>query len=74
MATKFDFDSLVDVVASSLLAVSADSTAELELEFELLVGSAPQPKTVNNESNESNESMATEFRVNFKCVCITKSD
>ncbi len=68
MATKFDFDSLVDVVASSLLAVSADSTAELELEFELVVGSAPQPKTV------SNESMATKFRVNFKCVCITKSD
>ena len=74
MATKFDFDSLVDVVASSLLAVSADSadsTAELELESELVVGSAPQPKTV---SNESNESTATKFRVNFKCVCITKSD
>ena len=71
MATKLDFDSLVDVVASSLLAVSADSTAELELEFELVVGSAPQPKTV---SNESNESTATKFRVNFKCVCITKSD
>lgn len=71
MATKFDFDSLVDVVASSLLAVSADSTAELELEFELVVGSAPQPKTV---SNESSESTATKFRVNFKCVCITKSD
>ena len=68
MATKFDFDSLVDVVASSLLAVSADSTAELELESVLVVGSAPQPKTV------SNESMATKFRVNFKCVCITKSD
>ena len=68
MATKFDFDSLVDVVASSLLAVSADSTAELELESVIAVGSAPQPKTV------SNESMATKFRVNFKCVCITKSD
>ncbi|MBJ7271773.1 MAG: hypothetical protein JHD11_05000 [Ilumatobacteraceae bacterium] len=68
MATKFDFDSLVDVVASSLLAVSADSTAELELESVIVVGSAPQPKTV------SNESMATKFRVNFKCVCITKSD
>ena len=66
MATKFDFDSLVDVVASSLLAVSADSTAELE--FKLAVGSAPQPKTV------SNESTATKFRVNFKCVRITKSD
>ena len=50
MATKFDFDSLVDVVALSLLAVSADSTAELELESELVVGSAPQPKTVSNES------------------------
>ena len=71
MATKLDFDSLVDAVASSLLAVSADSTAELELEFELVDGSAPQPKTV---SNESNESTATKFRVNFKCVCITKSD
>ena len=71
MATKLDFDSLVDVVASSLLAVSADSTAELELEFELVVGSAPQPKTVINESNEST---GTKFRVNFKCVCITKSD
>ena len=74
MATKFDFDSLVDVVASSLLAVSADSadlTDELELEFELVVGSAPQPKTV---SNERSESTATKFRVNFKCVCITKSD
>ena len=68
MATKFDFDSLVDVVASSLLAVSADSTAELELESVIAVGSVPQPKTV------SNESMATKFRVNFKCVCITKSD
>ncbi len=68
MATKFDFDSLVDVVASSLLAVSADSTAELELESVIVDGSAPQPKTV------SNESMATKFRVNFKCVCITKSD
>ena len=71
MATKFDFDSLVDVAASSLLSVSADSTAELELEFELVVGSAPQPKTV---SNERSESTATKFRVNFKCVCITKSD
>ena len=74
MATKFDFDSLVDVVASSLLAVSAysaDFTDELELEFELVVGSAPQPKTV---SNESSESTATKFCVNFKCVCITKSD
>ena len=71
MATKLDFDSLVDVVASSLLAVSADSTAELELEFELVVGSAPQPKTVGNESSEST---ATKFRMNFKCVCITKSD
>ncbi len=68
MATKFDFDSLVDVVASSLLAVSADSTAELELESVIVDGSAPQPKTV------SNESMATKFRVNFKCVCIIKSD
>ena len=68
MATKFDFDSLVGVVASSLLAVSAGSTAELELESVIVVGSAPQPKTV------SNESMATKFRWNFKCVCITKSD
>ena len=68
MATKFDFDSLADVVASSLLAVSADSTAELELESVIVVGSAPQPKTV------SNERMATKFRVNFRCVCITKSD
>jgi len=68
VATKFDFDSLVGVVASSLLAVSADSTAELELEIELAVGSAPQPKTV------SNESTATKFRMNFKCVRITKSD
>ncbi len=68
MATKFDFDSLAVVVASSLLAVSADSTAELELESVLADGSAPQPKTV------SNESMATKFRVNFKCFCITKSD
>ena len=68
MATKFDFDSLVDVVASSLLAVSVDSTAELELEFVIVVGSAPQPKTV------SNESTATKFRVNFKCVRIAKSD
>ena len=68
MATKFDFDSLVDVVASSLLAVSADSTAKLELESVIAVGSAPQPKTV------SNESTATKFRVNFKCVRITKSD
>jgi hypothetical protein len=68
VATKFDFDSLVDVVASSLLAVSAGSTAELKLEFELVDGSAPQPKTV------SNESTATKFRVNFKCVRITKSD
>jgi hypothetical protein len=68
VATKFDFDSLAGVVASSLLAVSADSTAELELEFELVDGSAPQPKTV------SNESTATKFRVNFKCVRITKSD
>ena len=72
MATKFDFDSLVDVVASSLLAVSADSAdSTAELELELVVGSAPQPKTVINESNEST---ATKFRVNFKCVCITKSD
>ena len=71
MATKFDFDSLVDVVALSSVSESADASDELELEFELLVGSAPQPKTV---SSESNESMATEFRVNFKCVCITKSD
>ena len=68
MATKFDFDSLVGVVASSLLAVSAGSTAELELESVIVDGSAPQPKTV------SNESMATKFRVNFKCVRITKSD
>ena len=74
MATKFDFDSLVDVVALSSVSESADASDELELEFELLDGSAPQPKTVSNESNESNESMATEFRVNFKCVCITKSD
>lgn len=69
MATKFDFDSLVDVAA--LFSVSESVGATAELEFELVVGSAPQPKTVNNESNESN---ATEFRVNFKCVCITKSD
>jgi hypothetical protein len=68
VATKFDFDSLVGVVASSLLAVSAGSTAELELESVIVDGSAPQPKTV------SNESMATKFRVNFKCVRITKSD
>ncbi len=70
MATKFDFDSLVGVVASSLLAVSAGSTAELELELESVIvdGSAPQPTTV------SNESTATKFRMNFKCVRITKSD
>ena len=72
MATKFDFDSLVDVAVLSSVSESADASDELELE--LVNGSAPQPKTVNNESNESNESMATEFRVNFKCVCITKSD
>ena len=69
MATKFDFDSLVDVAELSSVSESVGATAELE--FELVVGSAPQPKTV---SNESNESTATEFRVNFKCVCITKSD
>ena len=68
MATKFDFDSLVDVVAFSSVSESVGATTELELEFELVDGSAPQPKTV------SNESMATKFRVNFKCVCITKSD
>ena len=68
MATKFDFDSLVDVVAFSSVSESVGATAELELEFELVVGSAPQPKTV------SNESTATKFRVNFKCVRITKSD
>ena len=71
MATKFDFDSLVDVAALFSVSESADASDELELELELVNGSAPQPKTVNNESNES---MATEFRVNFKCVCITKSD
>ena len=69
MATKFDFDSLVDVAA--LFSVSESVGATAELEFELVVGSAPQPKTVNNESNESN---ATEFRVNFKCVCMTNSE
>jgi hypothetical protein len=68
VATKFDFDSLVDVVAFSSVSESVGATAELELEFELVVGSAPQPKTV------SNESTATKFRVNFKCVRITKSD
>ncbi len=68
MATKFDFDSLVDVVAFSSVSESVGATTEFELEFELVVGSAPQPKTV------SNESMATKFRVNFKCVCIIKSD
>ncbi len=68
MATKFDFDSLAVVVAFSSVSESADSTAELELESVIVDGSAPQPKTV------SNESMATKFRVNFKCVCITKSD
>ena len=69
MATKFDFDSLVDVAELSSVSESVGATAELE--FELVVGSAPQPKTVNNESNESN---ATEFRVNFKCVCMTNSE
>ena len=69
MATKFDFDSLVDVAA--LFSVSESVGATAELEFELVVGSAPQPKTV---SNESSESTATKFCVNFKCVCITKSD
>lgn len=69
MATKFDFDSLVDVAA--LFSVSESVGATAELEFELVVGSAPQPKTV---SNERSESTATKFRVNFKCVCITKSD
>ncbi len=68
MATKFDFDSLAVVVAFSSVSESVGATAELELEFELVDGSAPHPKTV------SNESMATKFRVNFKCVCITKSD
>ncbi len=68
MATKFDFDSLIDVVAFSSVSESVGATAELELEFELVDGSAPQPKTV------SNESTATKFRVNFKCVRITKSD
>ena len=72
MATKFDFDSLIDVAELSSVSESVGATAELE--FELVVGSAPQPKTVNNESNESNESMATEFRVNFKCVCMTNSE
>ena len=69
MATKFDFDSLVDVAELSSVSESVGATDELELE--LVVGSAPQPKTV---SNESNESMATEFRVNFKCVCMTNSE
>ena len=69
MATKFDFDSLIDVAELSSVSESVGATAELE--FELVVGSAPQPKTVNNESNESN---ATEFRVNFKCVCMTNSE
>ena len=68
MATKFDFDSLVDVVASSSVSESVGATTEFELEFELVDGSAPQPKTV------SNESTATKFRMNFKCVRITKSD
>ena len=68
MATKFDFDSLVVDVAFSSVSESADSTAELELESVIVDGSAPQPKTV------SNESTATKFRVNFKCVRITKSD
>ena len=68
MATKFDFDSLIDVAELSSVSESVGATTELELEFELVDGSAPQPKTV------SNESMATKFRVNFKCVCITKSD
>ena len=71
MATKFDFDSLVDVAVLSSVSESADASDELELELELVNGSAPQPKTV---SNESNESMATEFRVNFKCVCMTNSE
>ena len=43
MATKFDFDSLAVDVAFSSVSESAGSTAELELEFELVVGSAPQP-------------------------------
>ena len=68
MATKFDFDSLAVDVAFSSVSDSVGATTEFELEFELVDGSAPQPKTV------SNESMATKFRVNFKCVCITKSD
>ena len=70
MATKFDFDSLAVDVAFSSVSESADSTAELELELESVIvdGSAPQPKTV------SNESTATKFRMNFKCVRITKSD
>lgn len=68
MATKFDFDSLAVDVAFSSVSESADSTAELELESVIVDGSAPQPKTV------SNESTATKFRMNFKCVRITKSD
>ena len=68
MATKFDFDSLAVDVAFSSVSESAGSTAELELESVIVDGSAPQPKTV------SNESTATKFRVNFKCVRITKSD
>ena len=68
MATKFDFDSLAVDVAFSSVSESADSTAELELESVIVDGSAPQPKIV------SNESTATKFRVNFKCVRITKSD
>ena len=71
MATKFDFDSLAVDVEFSSVSESVGATTEFELEFELVVGSAPQPKTVNNESNESN---ATEFRVNFKCVCMTNSE
>jgi hypothetical protein len=68
VATKFDFDSLVDVVASSSVSESVGATTEFELESVIVDGSAPQPKTV------SNESTATKFRVNFKCVRITKSD
>jgi len=68
VATKVDFDSLAVDVEFSSVSESVGATTEFELEFELVVGSAPQPKTV------SNERMATKFRVNFKCVCITKSD
>ena len=68
MATKFDFDLLAVVVAFSSVSESVGATTELELESVIVDGSAPQPKTV------SNESTATKFRMNFKCVRITKSD